>query len=116
MNRAICVPHIDEDRNEDSYTVTVDYREAVRLGAGKIGAVQSGRKYYYLADDVDEVFRLTGPELAQLGAGEIDGRGSDYSLWCSLTGERVKRPSRRVRAALGMQPQPPSVTTHSRVK
>lgn len=104
MNRAICVPTIGDDCADDSYTVTVDYREAVRLGADKIGAVRVGRKYYYLADEVDEVFRLTGMELAQLGAGEIDGRGSDYSLWCAQTGERVARPSRRVRAALGMQP------------
>lgn len=103
MNRTISVPNVDGDNGESSYSVKVDYDEAIRLGADKIGAVQVGRHYYYRADEVDEVFRLTPMEVAQLGAGELDDRGSDYSLWCSTTGQLVKHPRRNVRAALGME-------------
>ena len=39
-------------------------------------------------------------ELAQLGAGEIDGRRADYSLWCSQTGKHIRNPRKAVLAAL----------------
>lgn len=103
MNRTIVVPNVDGDNQDSSYSVKVDYDESIRLGADKIGAVQIGRHYYYRADEVDEVFRLTPMEVAQLGAGELDDRGSDYSLWCSTTGQLLKHPRRNVREALGME-------------
>lgn len=103
MNRTISVPNVDGDNGDSSYSVKVDYDEAIRLGAAKIGAAKVGHHYYYRADEVDEVFRLTPMEVAQLGAGELDERGSDYSLWCSTTGEIVKHSRRAVRDALGME-------------
>jgi hypothetical protein len=102
MNRTITVPCVDQDNGDASYSVKVDYAKAKRLGAQKLGAVKLGRYYYYRADEVDEVVRLNGMEVAQLGAGELDDRGSDYSMWCSVTGKIVKRPRSRVRAALGI--------------
>lgn len=103
INRTVSVPNVDGANCDSSYSVVVDYAEAIRLGAKKIGAVQVGRLWYYLADEVHEVYRLTPMEVAQLGAGELDDRGSDYSLWCSTTGTLVKRPRRNVREALGME-------------
>lgn len=102
MKRTVSVPNTvcGEDT---SYSVRVDYAEAIRLGAEKIGAAKVGRNYYYRAEEVDEVLRLTPMEVAQLGAGELDDRGSDYSLWCATTGRSIERPSRTVRAALGME-------------
>lgn len=102
MNRTICVPNVDRDNSDSSYSVKVDYSEAIRLGADKLGAVKVGRHYYYRAEEVNEVFRLTAMEVAELGAGELDERGSDYSLWCSTTGRIIPHPSRNVLEALGL--------------
>jgi hypothetical protein len=103
MNRTISVPNVDGDNGDSSYSVKVDYAEAIRLGAGKLGAKKIGKSYYYRADETGEVYRLTPVEVAQLGAGEIDERGSDYSLWCTLTGQLVSHPRKAVRTALGIE-------------
>ena len=102
MKRTISVPNI-VDCIDASYSVRVDYGEAIRLGAEKIGAAKVGCHYYYLAEEVDKVYRLTPMEVARLGAGELDDRGSDYSLWCSTTGAIISHPQRSVRDALGME-------------
>jgi hypothetical protein len=103
MKRTINVPNI-VDCIDTSYSVKVDYGEAIRLGAEKIGAAKVGcHYYYYLAEEVHEVYQLTPMEVAQLGAGELDDRGSDYSLWCSTTGTIIKHPRSSVRDALGME-------------
>ena len=90
------------DRVDATYTILVDYHQAVALGAARIGAKQVGRNYFYRADETREIFRLTGMELASLGAGDLDERGSDYSLWCASTGALVRNPRRAVRDALCM--------------
>lgn len=103
MNRNVTVYQVDQDNGDASYSAKVDYAAAIEAGADRIGATKIGRAYYYVADEVDEVFRLTPMEVAQLGAGYLDARGSDYSLWCAHTGQRIRRPSRRVKAALNIE-------------
>jgi len=100
MKITVTVPQT-ADGKDVSYSTRIDRDEAIRVGAERIGAIRVGRHYYYHADETDEVYRLTATELAMLGAGEIDGRGSDYSLWCTMTGTLVTRPSAAVRDALG---------------
>lgn len=100
INRTLCVPYIDDSGTDASYTVKVNYASAIAEGAKRIGAVKVGGGWYYRAEEVDEVYKVTNMELAQLGAGEIDGRLADYSLWCSQTGKHIARPRKAVLAAL----------------
>lgn len=85
-----------------SYTVVVSFQAAVHAGAKALDAARVGKVWYYLAHETNEIYRLTAHELAEYGAGKIDGRGVDYSLWCCGTGRLIKRPSKAVRAAFGM--------------
>lgn len=102
MNITVTVPQITEDGQEDGYTVTVDRQECINAACSKLGAAHVGRSYYYKADETGEVYKLTGMELAQYGAGLLDSRGVDYSLWCSGSGKLIRRPSKAVRSALGI--------------
>lgn len=102
MNRNLSVAQLSDDHTDGSYTTLVDYDQATRLGADKLGGVRVGKSYYYKADETDEVYRLTRREVAEYGAGLIDERGVNYSLWCSSTGEIVKSTSPAVRQALGI--------------
>lgn len=102
MKTTLLVPQIDYSWGDATYTARVEYRDAIRAGAKRIGASRIGRCWYYQAQETGEVWRVTSRELAQLGAGEIDGRGSDYSLWCSCTGRRIPSPSANVKIALGL--------------
>jgi hypothetical protein len=97
------VPQYDDEQTESGYTVRVDYDRAVEAGASKLGAVSVGTHWYYKADETDEIYRLTRREVAELGAGQLDDRGVDYSLWCSGTGRLIKRPTKAVLAALGIE-------------
>ena len=97
------VHQFDEDHNEAGYTTRCERELAERAGADKLGAAKVGGSYYYLADETGEVYRLTPHEVGTLGAGEMDDRGVDYSLWCTYTGHLMRRISDRVRAALGME-------------
>lgn len=99
----ITVPNID-DSCDASYTVYLspkEYTEAVQAGAEAISAVQVGKNWYYQSEeDKGGVHRVTAKELAMLGA--ADGRGYDYSLWCSMTGFTLQRIPSAVKRALGI--------------
>lgn len=97
----ITVPQISAG-TDASYTVVVAFKAAVKAGANALEAYRVGRAWYYRADETNEVYRLTSHEVAEYGAGKLDERGVNYSLWCSQTGRLIKRPSKAVRAALGM--------------
>ena len=104
-HRTVSVPNLDENHTENGYSVTLsreDYLAAIDAGESKLGAAKVGGAWYYKADETDEVYRLTADEVAAAGVGETDYRGWDYSLWCSSTGRLVKRPSKAVREALGI--------------
>ena len=100
MNITVTVPQID-DWTDSSYTVTVDRDSAIMEGTIRLGAVRVGRYYYYQAEETGDVYRLTATEIAMIGAGELDERGCDYSLWCASTGHLIEHPRRAVRDALG---------------
>lgn len=102
MNITVTVPQIDGDRTDSSYTVTVDRDSAMMSGSSRLGAVMVGRCYYYLAEETGDVYRLTASEIAMVGAGELDERGWDYSLWCASTGHLIEHPRQSVRDALGI--------------
>ena|SRR6266581_6102083 len=103
MNKNISVPQVTSDNSDDSYATRVDYAEAIRVGAAALGAAKVGANYYYEADETNEVYRLTPTEVASYGAGKLDDRGVDYSLWCACTGAIVKHPRAAVREALGIE-------------
>lgn len=98
--RTIFVPHIDESQTDASYKIKVHYAFAIAEGAKRIGAVKVGGGWYYRTEVFDEVYKVTEMQLAQLGAGEMDGRRADYSLWCSQSGKHISRPRKAVLAAL----------------
>jgi hypothetical protein len=91
-----------EDGSEAGYTVDIPRRDAIDAGMEALSAIRVGRGYYYSAQEAGEVYRLTAMEVASFGAGQIDDRGIDYSLWCATTGTRIKRPSSGVKLGLGV--------------
>lgn len=89
--KTITVPQVC-DGQDISYETTVDLAAAIEAGAESIGAGRVGRRWYYCAEETGEIYRVTQSELAEIGAGEIDGRGYDYSLWCCTSGTLIRRP------------------------
>lgn len=101
MKITVTVPQIKAGV-DDSYEVTVDRDSAIKAGASTLGATKVGMHWYYVADETSEVYRLTSREVARFGAGKLDSRGVNYSLWCSETGHLIRKPSARIKAALGI--------------
>lgn len=101
----VYVPVLDETCGLDGYRVTLSgdqIDEAVDAGAFALGACKVNGRWYYVADETNEVYRLTRRDLATYGAGEKDKRGIDYSLWCNQAGQLVLRPSLAVKQSLDL--------------
>ena len=98
----VVVPQTDAG-NDISYSVEVDPEAAETAAVQALGAVEVDGEWYYLADEAGEVYELSSDDLVSYGAGLLDERGVDYSLWCSMSGKMVTAPSAAIMDALGME-------------
>jgi len=88
--------------SDASYEVSLgDDADAIAAAVRDLGAVEVDGDWYYRAEETGEVYECDSYEMAAYGAGLLDERGVDYSLWCTVSGSIVGDPSAEVLDALG---------------
>lgn len=102
----VVIPAVDDKGQEYGYVITLTdpdkISEAIQAAEKDLGAVHVGCYWYYRPISEGSIWRLTRKEMVQYGAGLLDPRGIDFSLWCTYTGNPLlkNRPRKRVIEAL----------------